>query len=81
MTRKLTLSIDEEIILKAKRISGRRGKSISKIVEEYLNSITEKEEKKDSLVKKSSGILKGKIPVKLDWKRGKADYLKKKYGI
>ena len=81
MTRKLTLSIDEKTVQKAKRISSRRGKSISKIVEEYLNSLTEKEDLKESLVKKSSGILEGKISSKLDWKKSKADYLKTKYGI
>lgn len=81
MTRKLTLSINEKTVLKAKRISRRRGKSISKMVEEYLNSITEKEEQKESLVKKSSGVLESKIAANLDWKKTKADYLKKKYGI
>jgi hypothetical protein len=81
MTRKLTLSINEQTVQKAKRISRKRGKSISKIVEEYLNSITEKEEQKESLVKKSSGVLKGKVSANLDWKKTKADYLKKKYGI
>jgi len=81
MTKKLTLSINEKTVQKAKRISRRRGKSLSKIVEEYLNSITEKEEQKESLVKKSSGVLEGKVPVNLDWKKSKADYLKKKYGV
>jgi len=43
MTTKLTLSIEENTIKKAKILSLKRGKSISKIVEEYLNSITDKE--------------------------------------
>jgi hypothetical protein len=81
MTRKLTLSINEKTVQKARRISRRRGKSISRIVEEYLNSITEKEEQKESLVKKSSGILEGKVPPDLNWKQTKAGYLKKKYGV
>ena len=45
MTTKLTLSIEKKTIEKAKILSLKRGKSISKIVEDYLNSITEKEEK------------------------------------
>ena len=81
MTRKLTLSINEKTVEKAKRISLRRGKSISRMVEEYLNSITEKNEQKESLVKKSSGVLKGRVPANLDWKKIKAGYLKKKHGI
>ncbi len=81
MTRKLTLSISEKTILKARRISRRKGKSISRLVEDFLNSITEKEQKKESLVKKSSGVLKGKVPANLDWKKTKAAYLKKKYGL
>ena len=81
MTRKLTLSINENTIQKAKRISRRRGKSISRMVEEYLDSITEKETQKKSAVKESSGVLKGKIPASMDWKKTKAAYLKKKYGL
>jgi hypothetical protein len=42
MTTKLTLSIDTATIEKAKRISAKRRKSISKMVEEYLNSLPEK---------------------------------------
>ena len=81
MTRKLTLSINEKTVQKAKLISRRRRKSISRMVEEYLNSIVEKEDQKPSLVKKSSGILKGKVSANLDWKKTKAAYLKKKYGL
>ena len=82
MTRKLTLSINENTIQKAKRISRRRGKSISRMVEEYLNSITEKDEKQESAVDKSKGILKGKVTSKnLNWKKVKAEYLSKKYGV
>ena len=46
MTRKLTLSISEKTVQKAKRISRRRGKSISRMVEEYFNSIAERKEKR-----------------------------------
>ncbi len=81
MTQKLTLSINEKTILKARRLSRRRGKSISRMVEEYLNSLAEKEDQKDSLVKQSSGILKGRVPADMDWKKTKADYLKKKNGL
>ncbi len=81
MTTKLTLSIEEHTIEKAKILSLRRGKSISKMVEEYLNSITDKEENKESAVEKLSGSLKNKIPANIEWKKTKADYLKKKHGL
>ena len=81
MTRKLTLSINEKTVLKARRISRRRGKSISRMVEEYLNSITEKDNQKESVVKKTSGVLKDRIPAGVDWKKTKTEYLKKKHGV
>lgn len=82
MTTKLTLSINEKVIEKAKKISRRQGKSLSKIVEEYLIAISDKEEKKVSAVDRLSGILKGKITKPdIDWKKEKGEYLKKKYGL
>lgn len=47
MTKKLTLSMDEKVIERAKRISARRGKSVSKILEEFIKSIPDKEEEKE----------------------------------
>ena len=44
MSTKLTLSINEQTIEKAKLVSRKRGTSLSKIVEDYLNTIVEKEE-------------------------------------
>ena len=68
MTRKLTLSISEETVLKARRISRRRGKSISRMVEEYLNSVVEKEAISDPLVeiKQIMKKYKSKIPLPAD---------------
>lgn len=40
MVTKLILSMNEETIQRAKRISKKRGKSVSKLFEEYVNSIT-----------------------------------------
>lgn len=82
MTRKLTLSINEQTVEKARRLSRRRGKSISKMVEEYLNSISEKEGQQESAVDEIKKIMKGKITNKnLDWKKVKEEHLSKKYGI
>jgi hypothetical protein len=38
---KLTLSVDERVVLRAKRYAKRRGVSVSAIVEAYLASIAE----------------------------------------
>jgi predicted HicB family RNase H-like nuclease len=39
MQKKLTLRIDENLIEKAKRFSEKNGKSVSKIVSDYLENI------------------------------------------
>lgn len=81
MPTKLTLSIDEEVIKKAKQLSRRKGKSISKIVEDYLKNISGKEADETISVKSLSGILKDKIPADVDLKKEKGEYLKNKYGV
>lgn len=81
MTTKLTLSIDKQTIDRAKLLSSITGKSISKMVEEYLNTIAEKSGINGSATDRLSGILKDKMPADLDWKQVKADYLKKKYAL
>lgn len=81
MTTKLTLSINKKTVERAKRISLRRGKSISKMVEEYLDTIAEKEEERESVVKKWSGVLKDKLPADAKWKKIKAQHLTQKHGL
>ena len=82
MTTKLTLSVDEKTVQRAKRISRKKGKSLSKMVEEYLNSLSEHEKEKKSPVQLIKEILKGKITdPNVDWKKVKAEKLLKKYGI
>lgn len=80
MTVKLTLSIEEDTVLRAKMLSAKTGKSISKIVEDYLNSL-QSDDKQQSATKKISGLLKDKFPADVDWKDIKAAYLKEKYGL
>ena len=81
MTTKLTLSIEEEAIRKAKLVSRRKGKSLSKMVEEYLRSVAKKENS-GSAVEKINAILKGKIVKRdVDWKKVKSEHLKQKYGL
>lgn len=73
MATKLTLSLDEEVIKKAKQLSRRQGKSISKIVEDYLKNISGKEVHEETLVSQINKIMephrsKLKLPADVDYK-------------
>ncbi len=81
MITKLTLSIDDKVVKKAKEISRRKGKSLSRMIEEYLVSLDKKEDQRISSVKLLSGALKNKVPKDVDIKTTKSNYLKKKYGL
>ncbi len=79
---KLTLSLDKEIIERAKGYARKRGKSVSKIVQDYLASIsqtdaTNRKTKLGPITHELHGVLKGKIPP--DYKLDIADYIEKKY--
>jgi hypothetical protein len=41
MTTKLTLTIDENVIVQAKKYAQKKNRSVSKIVEEYLKNVSE----------------------------------------
>jgi aromatic ring-opening dioxygenase LigB subunit len=81
MTTKLTLSIDKEVIEQAKTVSRRRGKSLSRIIEDHLRAMAADEAKLPSGVRAMSGALKGKVNADLNIKAAKGVYLKKKYGL
>lgn len=73
MTTKLTLSINEEVIKKAKQVSRRKGKSLSKIVEDYLKNISEKEGDEETLISQMNKIMephrsKLKLPANVNYK-------------
>lgn len=82
MTKKLTLSLKEETVQRAERISKNRGKTINELVEEYLNSIPENEVTQETAVDKIKKIIKGNLSNPLtDWKEAKASHLTRKYGL
>lgn len=75
MPSKLTLSIKKETVERAKRISRKRGKSISKMFEEYFNSLPEKDETEETAVDKIKKIMNGKITnPNIDWKKAKEEH-------
>ena len=81
MDTKLTLKLDQEIIEKAKHYASEKKISLSRIVENYLNSLTSDKENNDMQISPfvkslSSGI---EIPADYDYKKDRADYLEQKY--
>ncbi|MDR8391276.1 DUF6364 family protein [Aliifodinibius sp. S!AR15-10] len=82
MKEKLTLSIDRETKRRAKRYARATGKSISEMVEEFLNQLSSEEQwepPEGSVVEKLSGSL----PIKDNrpYKEIIAETLSKKYEI
>ncbi|CAM3024194.1 hypothetical protein SAMN05444143_11915 [Flavobacterium succinicans] len=81
MDTKLTLKLDQEIIEKAKHYASEKKISLSRIVENYLNSLTSDKENNDIQISPfvkslSSGI---EIPADYDYKKDRADYLEQKH--
>ncbi len=81
MNTKLTLKLDQEIIEKAKHYASERKLSLSRIIENYLNSLTSDQTNNDLEISPfikslSSGI---NIPADYDYKKERADYLDQKY--
>lgn len=78
MNTKLTLNIDETIIEEAKFYAKSNSVSLSKLIENYLLSLTKKKEVTEDvspLVESLTGI----IPKDFDHKKEYGDYLMKKY--
>jgi hypothetical protein len=92
---KLTLSVEEAFVNKAKRYAAKHKTSLSKLFSEFVNEkITEDQlTEEDPFLKKIraikisedikslTGILKGKYPDDMDYKDMKYEYLKEKHGL
>jgi hypothetical protein len=81
MDTKLTLKLNQEIIEKAKLYASEKKLSLSRLIENYLNSLTTNKPKNDFQISPfvkslSTGI---KIPADYDYKKERADYLEQKY--
>ena len=80
MTTKLTLTIDDSVILIAKKYAKRKGKSLSDIVENYLMSLTSKDNKEETIsprILKLMGVIR--LSKDFDYKKELAKGLSKKY--
>jgi len=82
MNTKLTLTIEQEIIEKAKKYAKEKKRSLSDIIENYLKILTKEEEKQDNkLLSPVVESLKGsfKMPKNMDYKEELVKRLDKKY--
>ena len=78
MNTKLTLNLDKEIIEEAKTYAKSQSVSLSKLIENYLNSLT-RTSKKDSAVSSLVESLTGIIPADYDEKEHYRNYIDQKY--
>lgn len=81
MNTKLTLTIEKEVIGRAKRYASQKGRSLSDIVENYLKAITGGENEKDIEITPLVKSLKGsfKAPPGFDYKKELEKGLSEKY--
>jgi len=81
MNTKLTLTIDQSIIEKAKKYASRKGRSLSELVSNYLQAISHEERNDDieisPLVKSLIGSFKA--PPGFDYKKELSRSLEEKY--
>ncbi|PJR04519.1 DUF6364 family protein [Avrilella dinanensis] len=82
MNTKLTLTIEEDIIERAKNYAKKKNRSLSDIIENYLKALTEKEQKtKEQKLNPIIESLKGsfKMPKDMDYEEELRERLEKKY--
>ncbi len=82
MNTKLTLTIEQEVIQKAKEYAKNRNRSLSDIIENYLKVLTKEEKVKE--VKKLNPVVKSlkgsfKMPRNMDYKKELRKRLEEKY--
>jgi len=82
MDKKLTLSLNQDIINKAKAYAKKNKTSLSKMIEAYFDSLTNLEIQKKEipitpLVESLCGVIE--LPEDFDYKKSRAAYLIKKY--
>lgn len=81
MNTKLTLTIQEEIIHRAKKYAKENGRSLSGIIENYLKVITQEEKREKSEITPMVKSLKGsfKAPKNYDYKKELTESISGKY--
>ncbi len=81
MDAKLTLKLNQEIIERAKHYASEKKLSLSRLIENYLNSLTSEKTNDEiqisDFVKSMSSEIK--LPADFDYKKERANYLEQKY--
>lgn len=82
MNSKLTLTIEQKVIQRAKQYAKDKNRSLSDIIENYLKILTKEEKAKDSeklnpVVKSLKGSFK--MPKDMDYKKELKNRLEEKY--
>lgn len=80
MDKKLTLSLNQQVIEKAKRYAKSHSTSLSKMIEAYFDTLTSKDEneiKTTPLVESLSGVID--LPADFDYKQSRGKYLLEKH--
>ncbi|WP_026450435.1 DUF6364 family protein [Aequorivita capsosiphonis] len=82
MNTKLTLTIEQKVIKKAKEYAKDKNRSLSDIIENYLKTLTKKDQAEDSeklnpIVKSLKGSFK--MPKDMDYKEELRNRLEEKY--
>lgn len=78
MSSKLTLSMNEAVVMRAKRYARARGKSLSKVIEQYLSYVTQ-DDLPPSDVTEEVARLSDSLPASLVERDLKYEYLAEKY--
>lgn len=73
--KKLTLSVEEQVIERAKRFAERNGTSVSELVTRFLGSLNEEADSETPVVGRLRGVLKRPASLE-DYQR----HLDRKYG-
>ncbi|AEV32354.1 hypothetical protein Oweho_1357 [Owenweeksia hongkongensis DSM 17368] len=80
MQTKLTLSIDQEIIDRAKEYAKQQGVSLSKLVQEFLTQKAKPQTEEVEVPEELEGVFGAfKVPDDFDYKKEKAKRLIEKY--
>jgi hypothetical protein len=81
MTTKLTILVEEETIKKAKKYSAQTGQSLSKLIENYLDAVTLKQETKKQTFSPRIKRLMGsvKLPKDFNYKKAAEEAVKEKF--
>ena len=84
-TTKLTLSMEPEIVNRAKQYAKKRQISLSKLIQDFLDEVSKNKPEVEGNIPADilslTGILKDKFPNDVDLKEVRYQYLKEKYGL